>query len=119
MDFSKPYEPVKTASQINEVLENTCSLMEPYFKSGRVHLIKKFDTILPKVIIDSTQIKQVFLNIIKNAVESMPNGGNLIIETMVENECIKINISDTGEGMTAETIKNIFVPFFTTKDRKS
>lgn len=45
----------------------------------------------------------------------MTNGGTLIIETMVENEYVKINITDTGEGMTAEAMQNIFVPFFTTK----
>lgn len=115
MDFSKPYEPVRMISQINEILENTCSLMEPYFKNDNIQLTKKLDTGIPGIIIDSTQIKQVFLNIIKNAVESMPNGGRLTVETMLEDECIRINITDTGEGMTAETMKNIFVPFFTTK----
>lgn len=115
MDFSKPNELIKMACQINEVLENTCSLMEPYFKSGNIHLIKKFDAQVPKTIIDPTQIKQVFLNIIKNAVESMPNGGKLTVETTVGNNYIRINVTDTGVGMVTETMKNIFVPFFTTK----
>ncbi|HHT9129378.1 MAG TPA: ATP-binding protein [Candidatus Brocadiaceae bacterium] len=115
MDFSKPVEPVKMASQINEIIENTCSLMDPYFKNSRIRLNKKLDTSLPKTIVDPTQIKQVCLNLIKNAVESMPDGGTLTIETTMENEHIKINIADTGEGMTTEIMQNIFVPFFTTK----
>lgn len=115
MDFSKPYEPVKILSQINEILENTCSLMEPYFKSGNIQLTKKLGTKIPKIIMDSTQMKQVFLNIIKNAVESMPDGGMLTVETMPEGKYIKINIIDRGKGMTAKTMKNIFTPFFTTK----
>lgn len=115
MDFSKPVESVKVISQINEILENTCSLMEPYFKNGRIKLIKKFDMKLPKIVMDSTQIKQVFLNLMKNAVESMHKEGSLLIETMVESEYVKINITDTGEGMTTEILQNIFVPFFTTK----
>ncbi|MCF6156599.1 MAG: PAS domain-containing protein [Candidatus Brocadia sp.] len=117
MDFSKPVEqaPVKVLTQINEILENTCSLMDPYFKNNRIQLIKKLDTTIPKINIDPTQIKQVFLNLIKNAVESMTDGGTLIIETMVENEYVKINISDTGGGMTIEAMQNIFMPFFTTK----
>jgi len=115
MDFSKPLESVKVISQINEILENTCSLMEPYFKNSRINLIKKFDMKVPNIIIDPTRIKQVFLNLIKNAVESMPDGGRLVIETRVENEQVKINIADTGEGMTTEILQNIFVPFFTTK----
>jgi len=115
MDFSKPVESVKVASQINEILENTCSLMDPYFKNGRIKLTKIFNSMIPKIVIDPTQIKQVFLNLIKNAVESMPGGGALTLETIVEDEHVKINITDTGEGMTAEIMQNIFVPFFTTK----
>ncbi len=115
MDFSKPVESVKIASQINEILENTCSLMDPYFKNGGIKLIKRFNFMVPNVVIDQTQIKQVFLNLIKNAVESMPGGGTLTLETLEEDEHVKINITDTGEGMTAEIMQNIFVPFFTTK----
>lgn len=115
MDFSKPIETVRTLTQINELLENTCSLMEPYFKSGHIQLIKKFNPEIPKIIVDQTQMKQVFLNLIKNAAESMAHGGKLIIESMTEDEYIKIDITDTGEGMTTEVMQNIFVPFFTTK----
>lgn len=114
-DFSKPIEVVKVATEINELLENTCYLMEPYFKNSRIQLIKKLDKAVPKIVIDPTQMKQVFLNLIKNAVESMPDGGKLTIETVMEDECVKINIADTGEGMTPEVMQNIFVPFFTTK----
>ncbi len=117
MDFSKPVEqaPVKVPSRVNEILENTCSLMDPYFKKKRVQLIKKLSTLIPEINIDPTQVKQVFLNLIKNAVESMSDGGTLTIETMMEKENVKINITDTGEGMTAEAMQNIFIPFFTTK----
>ncbi|MCF6159373.1 MAG: GAF domain-containing protein [wastewater metagenome] len=115
MDFSKPGELTKTLSHINEIVENTCSLMEPYFKIGNIQLMKKFDTRVPKIVIDTTQIKQVFLNIIKNAVESMPEGGTLTVTTTVENNYVKIDITDTGIGMEAETLKSVFVPFFTTK----
>jgi Signal transduction histidine kinase regulating C4-dicarboxylate transport system len=115
MDFSKPIETVRILTQINELLENTCSLMEPYFKSGHVHLMKKFNPTIPKIVVDPMQMKQVFVNLIKNAVESMPQGGKLLLETMTEDEYVKIDITDTGEGMTPEVMQNIFVPFFTTK----
>jgi len=115
MDFSKPIEPVRTVSRINEVLENTCALMEPYIRHKNIQLIKVFDINVPEIKIDKTQIKQVFLNLIKNAIESMPNGGTLTIETVLENDYVKINIADTGEGISAEVLQNIFVPFFTTK----
>ncbi len=115
MDFSKPEEPVRMMTQINQLLENTCALMEPYFKKGRIQLIKKFNELISEIIVDPAQIKQVLLNLIKNAVESMPDGGKLIIETMMEDEYIRVDIADTGEGMTSEVLQNIFTPFFTTK----
>ena len=115
MDFSRQVESVKLVSQINEILENTCSLMEPYLNSGHIQLTKIFDSNIPKIVVDTAQLKQVFLNIIKNAVESMNRGGKLTIETLKERDYVKINIMDTGEGMTAEILQNIFVPFFTTK----
>ncbi|MDQ1273492.1 MAG: hypothetical protein QG591_2122, partial [Planctomycetota bacterium] len=115
MDFSKPVEVVKVTTQINDLIESTCALMEPYFKSGGIQLIKQLNATMPKVIVDPTQMKQVFLNLIKNAIESMPNGGKLIIGTVMEDEHIRIDITDTGEGMTADVMQNIFVPFFTTK----
>lgn len=115
MDFSRPVESVKLVSQINEILENTCSLMEPYLNSGHIQLTKTFGSNIPKIVVDTAQLKQVFLNIIKNAVESMNRGGKLTIETLKESDYVKINIMDTGEGMTAEILQNIFVPFFTTK----
>ena len=78
-------------------------------------MIKQLNATMPKVIVDPTQMKQVFLNLIKNAIESMPNGGKLIIGTVMEDEHIRIDITDTGDGMTADVMQNIFVPFFTTK----
>ncbi|MBE7444721.1 MAG: PAS domain-containing protein [Planctomycetia bacterium] len=115
MDFSKPVEVVKVSTQVNDLIESTCSLMEPYFKSGCIQLIKQLNATIPKIIVDSNQMKQVFLNLIKNAVESMPDGGKLTIKTGMEYDHIKIDIADTGEGMTTVVLQNIFVPFFTTK----
>lgn len=115
MDFSKPIETVKTLTQINELLENTCYLMGPYLKSAHIQVSKKFDPSIPKIIVDQTQMKQVFLNLIKNAAESMTQGGKLTVESMTEDEYIKIDFTDTGEGMTPEILQNLFTPFFTTK----
>lgn len=115
MDFSKVAKPVKAKSQVNDIIDNTISLMEAYFKNLKIDLVKKYETMMPDIVIDQDQIRQVFLNMFKNAAESMPNGGKLIIETTSEKEYIKINITDTGEGMDANTVENIFTPFYTKK----
>ncbi|MEK6729460.1 MAG: ATP-binding protein [Planctomycetota bacterium] len=114
-DFGKPLKPVKGVFQVNDLLENTCSLMGPYFKNSNIQLIKKFNESAPPVTMDSTQMKQVFVNLMKNAVESMLDGGTLILETTPDDKYVRINVTDTGKGIPAETIQRVFEPFFTTK----
>ncbi|MEK7698804.1 MAG: ATP-binding protein, partial [Planctomycetota bacterium] len=114
-DFGKPLKPAKDVFLVNELLENTCSLMGPYFKGSNIQLIRKFNTSVPPVVMDSTQMKQVFVNLMKNAVESMLYGGTLTLETTAEDEYVIVNVIDTGKGMSAETIQRVFEPFFTTK----
>ena len=89
--------------------------MGPYFKGSNIQLIRKFNTSVPPVVMDSTQMKQVFVNLMKNAVESMLYGGTLTLETTAEDEYVIVNVIDTGKGMSAETIQRVFEPFFTTK----
>jgi signal transduction histidine kinase/PAS domain-containing protein len=114
-DFSKPPILEKINVQICEIMENTCSLMENYFQERHVNLYKKFEPGIPQILADPTQMKQVFLNILMNAVESMPNGGDITVKIATVNESIKIDIIDSGKGMTKDALKNIFEPFFTTK----
>lgn len=114
-DFGKPLKPVKGVFQVNDLLENTCSLMGPYFNNSNIQLIKKFNESAPPVTMDSTQMKQVFVNLMKNAVESMLDGGTLILETTSDDKYVRVNVTDTGKGIPAETIQRVFEPFFTTK----
>ncbi|MEH7380186.1 ATP-binding protein [Bacillus sp. JJ1533] len=67
---------------------------------------------------DPQLLQQCFLNLTKNCIEAMPNGGNLFIRTRIQNDGIVIEIKDTGEGMTNEQLKHIGEPFFTTKGRE-
>ncbi|MCR4290593.1 MAG: ATP-binding protein, partial [Candidatus Scalindua sp.] len=115
MDISKPPRSEKINARICETVDNTCALMENYLNEKNINLYKKFEPDIPEISVDSGQIKQVVLNILRNAVESMPDGGDLTIEIKTVGESIKINITDTGKGMTEEVLKNIFNPFFTTK----
>lgn len=115
MDFSKVAKPAKVKTQVNEIVDNTISLMESYFKNIGIDVVKKYESMLPDIVVDQDQIRQVFLNIFKNAAESMQNGGKLIVETTKEDEYVRIDITDTGVGMDADTIENIFTPFYTKK----
>jgi signal transduction histidine kinase len=81
------------------------------------------DPHLPEISINYEEIKQAFLNLVKNSLESMPDGGELIIETSLkttaQGEFISIVFSDRGSGIRREDLKHLFRPFFTTKVRGS
>jgi len=114
-DFGKPSTPEKVDTQICEIMEDTCILMESYFQEKHIKLHIKFEREIPRIHVDPAQMKQVFLNILMNAVEAMPDGGQLDVQIESTNESIKIYIIDTGKGIKQEVLQNIYDPFFTTK----
>jgi len=66
---------------------------------------------------DQEQLEQVFINLFANAVHALPNGGDLVVRADEEDHRVKIRVSDTGTGMSSETIEKVFEPFYTTKDK--
>ncbi len=118
LDLYRPQKEIMTLTNVNVPLDEILTVTKNQIANRNVKIIKDFDTKLPDVMASSEHLKQVFLNIILNAVESMPEGGELAIRTYPhptgEPE-IKIEFADTGCGITEEEIDNIFDPFFTTK----
>lgn len=112
---------------IHEVLEKAISIMNISLKNANITLQRLYDPSLPKVIGDEGKLLQVFLNIIKNAIEAMSRGGVLGISTkpsgeyVVQNGQTKrwavVSISDTGKGIHKSEIQKIFLPFYTKKKR--
>ncbi|MED1419614.1 PAS domain S-box protein [Bacillus smithii] len=102
---------------IGKVIRHTVDLLTPQALMTNVQLIMEMDQNLPVVYAESNQLKQVFINIIKNAIEVMPKGGNVLIQSKVEKEYICIMISDEGTGIPEEKIKKLGEPFYTTKER--
>ncbi len=109
-------------TQINEVLNSTLDLMrlDKRMKSS-IEIAVSLDPALPKTMIDEGQLSQVFINIILNAFDAMPNGGKLTVSTRMgldehARESIMIECADTGTGISKEDIAKIFDPFFTTKE---
>ena len=114
-DFTKLSKPKKNMASINSVLEEVSTLFEQEFEVRHVAFDKSIDPDIPEILFDPKQIKQVFINIVKNSVEAMPEGGKLSIETHLQDDCIEIRISDTGKGIAPQDLKDIFRPFITTK----
>jgi len=112
LGFSRVGKPTVSPTQIKNVIEDALS-RTPIPES--IELIKKLDAELPQVEIDASQIQQVLVNIISNAVQAMPEGGKLIIGTRGKEGRLEVRIADTGCGIPKEAIDKIFDPLFTTK----
>ncbi len=105
---------------VNPLQSNINDIIEESIKSYgelpiNVELKKDFTETLPQVLIDPDQMRRVFFNIIKNAIEAMQDGGNLSITTRQIEGYIEIEFSDTGTGIPEELMKNLFTPHFSTK----
>jgi signal transduction histidine kinase/ActR/RegA family two-component response regulator/uncharacterized protein YigA (DUF484 family) len=110
-----------TLLPINEIIEAVISITQPRWKDQaqkkgiQIELIRKLEGV-PPILGNSSELREVFTNIIFNAVDAMPEGGQLTISTQPQNDSwVEVRISDTGIGMTEEVKKRIFDPFFTTK----
>lgn len=118
LNFSRPPDPHPMPTQIKPLIERAQELIAPQAEKQRVSIKLAYKDDIEEINIDQEQMYQVFLNIMLNAIQSMPGGGMLTIATYFrteENE-VEIAFSDTGYGIAQDDLKNIFKPFFTAKD---
>ncbi len=115
LEFSRQMEPKFRDVNLNEVVSKTLEILQPQISINNIKVIKNLNKTLPEVKADPAQIQQVLVNIINNAIESMPGGGTLIIDTRRRDGEVEISITDTGEGIPEENLSKIFDPFFSTK----
>jgi len=116
LHFSKPDILKLEKININGLLDNTLTFLSNDFVKKDIRIIKEYEQALV-VESDYVQMKQVFLNILLNAIDAMPTGGKIFIEIVPKlGEEIIIKIKDTGKGISKEDLKHIFDPFFTKKD---
>jgi len=117
LDFSRESVPQKKIESINLLLDKTMSLVEHHTSFHDIEVVKEYTPDLPKILIDPSQIEQVFMNILINASQAMPTGGRLILQTgVIEPEkFLFTRVTDTGIGISEENLQKIFDPFFSTK----
>jgi len=117
LTFSRPEEEARKDVDMNSFIEGIMMLMEKQLKEADIRLVTEFDGKIPTVKISPNQMRQVILNIVKNAIEAMPRGGTLTLSTRCDDGILKIAVQDTGLGMTDEVRQKIFDAFFTTKEQ--
>jgi nitrogen fixation/metabolism regulation signal transduction histidine kinase len=113
--FAKMPEPKFQPCDVNKLVQETLSLYENL--PNGINVNAQLAPELPQANLDEGQIKQVLHNIIKNAIEAMPNGGKLQVITGLDDDKISIEITDTGCGMSEEVKSKLFTPYFTTKQK--
>jgi PAS domain S-box-containing protein len=119
LDFVRPKEPNIQNIYIHDILEHTLEILADELKSRNIATQKNYLPDVPKARIDSDQLEEVFLNMFRNAIDAMPEGGMLSICTCRESDCIKISVADTGAGIPESDAEKIFHPFFTRKPKGS
>jgi PAS domain S-box-containing protein len=115
--FTKAKEEDIQDKRIEEIIESTIQLVRYDKRMKNIEVIKEIPDDLPEVRINGDQLEQVFINIVLNAADSMPDGGDLTIRAFRKQNSIDIDITDTGKGISSENIERIFDPFFTTKEK--
>jgi len=115
LNFSRTGAAEFTAISMNEVIEETLSLVSHPFRAAHVSVIKTFEENLPCVKGSGNRLQQVFLNLFLNARDAMPSGGMLEVRTASRNGSVEVEVTDTGVGISGDNMNRIFDPFFTTK----
>ncbi|MCK4683092.1 PAS domain-containing protein [Candidatus Bipolaricaulota bacterium] len=126
LDFSRQSRPMLAPVDLGSILDETFSILGHRAKLQDIKVVQHIDPGLPRIQADMDQLKQVFFNLILNAIQAMPKGGRLTIHaTQVDDkegltkspESVRIDIKDTGCGIAEENIGKLFTPFFTTKEK--
>ena len=116
LSFSKPDQAEKQAVDLNTVLDEILLLHEKQLQENDIKIKTDFAEALPQINASKDQLRQVFLNLVANARDAMPDGGTLSVTTASDAENVRIEIADSGTGIKQEHLKKIFDSFFTTKD---
>jgi two-component system, NtrC family, nitrogen regulation sensor histidine kinase NtrY len=117
-DFSKMPQPQIETVDLNALIRDTVQLFDAQFNAPArpaIHAELKLDAKLESIEADPEQLRRVIQNLLLNAIDAMPQGGTLTLRTQKESDAARMEISDTGQGLTKEECSRLFTPYYTTK----
>ena len=117
LDLCQPRDEKTQPLHLGKIVEQTIFFVEKEFRKNNILITPRFSADLPMVEGHPDQIKQLFINLLMNAKDSMPQGGNIRIDILKDGEYAVVEFGDTGCGIPKENMSKVFQPFFNTKDR--
>jgi signal transduction histidine kinase len=117
LEFARPPQREMRATNLNDVVERVLALAGKYLQHRRVAVKRAFAPDLPSVVVAPDELEQVFINLVLNAVDAMPEGGTLRVASwQSEDDRLAVAFSDTGHGIAPDDIERVFEPFFSTRE---
>jgi len=116
MLFARQLPPQKIQVNLNQIVEESLYFLESRCSKEGIKVVRHLSSDLPEVTADPAQMTQILVNIAVNAIQAMPDGGQLTIHTKASDKFVYLIVEDTGVGIKEGIMKQIFLPFFTTKD---
>jgi len=116
MLFARQTPPRTMPVNLNEIVADALGLLESRCIENDIAVMQHLSRNLPEITADPSQLHQVLINLVVNAIQAMPDGGTLTIRTQAKRDWVVLAVQDTGVGMTQDVLRQLFIPFFTTKD---
>jgi signal transduction histidine kinase len=116
MTFARQLPADQVRTNINKIVKEGLYFFEARCVKAGIRLELRLAPDLPPVWVDPGQMNQVLVNLVVNAIQAMPEGGTITVATLAEKDHVFLSVEDTGEGMSEKVQRQIFLPFFTTKD---
>lgn len=115
LSFARKTDPVPRTIQLNDIIAEILTICEKRSQTGNIEIKTDLDRDLPLVFASPSEMQQVFMNLINNAIDAIGEGGTIEIRSRLEGEDAVVDIADTGRGIPTDILERIFDPFFTTK----
>ena len=117
--FAKPAMPSCSTVDLNGIVGGIINMLEVEMEEHTIRIERDLDTHIPTLSLDENQIRRVIINLMRNAMQAMPDGGTITVSTVHENEWVTVKIADTGIGISEDDIDKLFDAFFSSKSTGS
>lgn len=116
LSFARPIKVTPRPENLNSIVAASLSLVAPQLSAKKIKIDMNLDDAAPHALLDEAAMRSTLINLLLNAIQAMDEGGELKVSTRAVENVLRVEIADTGRGMTDEQAKHLFEPFYTTKD---